>query len=122
MDAVDSTGMVVTVSVWAQRINIDPPRSVVVLEPVERTTACVTFDSTVSAIVVIYISLPRGTKARAGFRYIRVRTHPGKYCNLIIIIPGLEYLYWNFVKGPDKSGIQLTSLFLCAVFLPCLYL
>ena len=58
MDAVDSTGMVVTVSVWAQRINIDPPRSIVVLEPVERTTACVTFDSTVR-VTHNYISLGR---------------------------------------------------------------
>ena len=67
MDAVDSTGMVVTVSVWAQRINIDPPRSVVVLEPVERTTACVTFDSTVRATHA-YIFLSQGSISAMGTR------------------------------------------------------
>ena len=53
MDAIDSSGMVVTVSVSAQSLNTEPPRSVIVLEPVERTTACITFDSTVSESVMI---------------------------------------------------------------------
>lgn len=49
MDAIDSTGLVIPISVWTRRVpSSDTPRCIVVMEPVERTTASVTFDSTVS--------------------------------------------------------------------------
>ncbi len=49
VDAVDATGLVIPISVWVKRLNSDEgPRCLVVMEPVERTTANVTFDSTVS--------------------------------------------------------------------------
>ena len=44
----DASGLVVPISVWMQKIKSEQPRCLVVMEPVERTTAKVTFDSTVS--------------------------------------------------------------------------
>ncbi|XP_076325891.1 PAS domain-containing serine/threonine-protein kinase-like isoform X2 [Tachypleus tridentatus] len=46
MDIVDSDGDIIPVSVWIQRLLVDDePRCLVVMEPVERTTAVVTFQS-----------------------------------------------------------------------------
>ncbi|XP_022236748.1 PAS domain-containing serine/threonine-protein kinase-like, partial [Limulus polyphemus] len=46
MDLVDSDGDIIPVSVWMQRLIVDDePRCLVVMEPVERTTAVVIFDS-----------------------------------------------------------------------------
>ena len=36
------------VSVWVKKLDLTEPRCVVVMEPVDRTTAKVTFDATVS--------------------------------------------------------------------------
>ncbi|CAH1774481.1 unnamed protein product [Owenia fusiformis] len=47
MEAVDSTGLVIPISVWMKKMDYDgEPRAVAVMEPVERTTANITFDST----------------------------------------------------------------------------
>ena len=49
MDAVDSSGLVMPVSVWIKKLDVESAdRCLVVIEPVERSTATVTFDSTVS--------------------------------------------------------------------------
>ena len=49
LDAIDSTGLIIPVSVWVRKLDIDDvDRCVVVMEPVERSTASVTFDSSVS--------------------------------------------------------------------------
>lgn len=46
MDLIDSDGEVVPVSVWVRKLDSDSePRCLVVMEPVQRTTAVVTFDS-----------------------------------------------------------------------------
>lgn len=46
MDLIDSDGKVVPVSVWVRKLESDSePRCLVVMEPVQRTTAVVTFDS-----------------------------------------------------------------------------
>lgn len=46
MDLIDSDGEVVPVSVWVRKLESDSePRCLVVMEPVQRTTAVVTFDS-----------------------------------------------------------------------------
>jgi PAS domain-containing serine/threonine kinase len=51
MDAVDSTGLVIPISVWTKKLPPSkPPKCIIVMEPVERTTAKVTFDSTVSVL------------------------------------------------------------------------
>ena len=54
MDAVDSTGLVIPVSVWIKHLEThgvsdatSSPRCVVVMEPVDRTTATLFFDSKV---------------------------------------------------------------------------
>ena len=49
VDAIDATGLVIPVSVWVKKLNTTEgkPRCLVVMEPVERTTAKVIFDSTV---------------------------------------------------------------------------
>ena len=66
MDAIDSSGLVIPVSVWVKKLPSSPsvseqvadvagcevssePRCLVIMEPVERTTANITFDSTVSS-------------------------------------------------------------------------
>ncbi|XP_064652931.1 PAS domain-containing serine/threonine-protein kinase-like isoform X2 [Lineus longissimus] len=47
MDAVDSSGLVIPVSVWIRNLKSDgEARCLVIMEPVERTTAKVTFDMT----------------------------------------------------------------------------
>ena len=51
--------------------------------------------------------------------YYRIGTHPGKpgkYCNLIIRIPGFEY-----TEILSKENLDYEPIF-GAVFLPCLYL
>ncbi|KAK8767546.1 hypothetical protein V5799_005675 [Amblyomma americanum] len=46
MDLIDNDGKVVPVSVWVRKLESDSePRCLVVMEPVQRTTAVVTFDS-----------------------------------------------------------------------------
>ncbi|CAN8027257.1 unnamed protein product [Ixodes persulcatus] len=46
MDLIDSDGEVVPVSVWVRKLDSDSePRCLVVMEPVQRTTAAVTFDA-----------------------------------------------------------------------------
>ena len=48
MDAVDATGLVIPVSVWVKKLDTEEGRCIVVMEPVERSTASVRFDSSVS--------------------------------------------------------------------------
>ena len=43
-------GLVMPVSVWVKKLDSTEPRCVVVMEPVDRTTAKVAFDATVSFI------------------------------------------------------------------------
>ena len=42
-------GLVMPVSVWVKKLEAQDPRCVVVMEPVDRTTASVSFDSNVSS-------------------------------------------------------------------------
>ena len=49
VDAVDKNGLVLPVSMWIKRLELDrEPRCLVVMEPVERTVATVKFDCNVS--------------------------------------------------------------------------
>ena len=50
MDAVDSSGLVIPISLWVTHLPVEStePRCLVVMEPVERTKATVTFDGSVS--------------------------------------------------------------------------
>lgn len=58
MDLIDSDGKVVPVSVWVRKLESDSePRCLVVMEPVQRTTAMVTFDSTRGQILTADKSL-----------------------------------------------------------------
>lgn len=48
MDAIDSNGLVMPISVWVKRLEQEAePRALVVMEPVERTVAMVTFNAEV---------------------------------------------------------------------------
>ena len=51
MEAIDDSGLVIPVSVWIKRLDTEAPRCLVVMEPVERTTAKLTFDATVSTSI-----------------------------------------------------------------------
>ena len=55
MDAIDSTGLVIPVSVWVRRLDTESARCLVVMEPVERTTARAIFNSSVSLSHTIVI-------------------------------------------------------------------
>lgn len=58
MDLIDSDGKVVPVSVWVRKLESDSePRCLVVMEPVQRTTAVVTFDSAKGQILTADKSL-----------------------------------------------------------------
>ncbi|ELT87971.1 hypothetical protein CAPTEDRAFT_201682, partial [Capitella teleta] len=46
MDAIDSSGLVVPISLWVRRLDTSEPRCLVVMEPVDRYSAVLTFDST----------------------------------------------------------------------------
>ena len=52
MDAVDASGLVIPISLWVRSLDTAEPRCLVVMEPVERCTAAVTFDSKVSCLVL----------------------------------------------------------------------
>ena len=47
MDAIDASGLVIPVSVWVRKLDMEEARCLVIMEPVERSTAEVTFDSSV---------------------------------------------------------------------------
>lgn len=52
MDATDSNGLIMPISVWVKRLEQETEhRAVVVMEPVERTVAMVTFNTEVFQIV-----------------------------------------------------------------------
>ena len=53
MDAIDSNGLVMPISVWVKRLEQEAePRALVVMEPVERTVAMVTFNAEVIFIML----------------------------------------------------------------------
>ena len=50
-DAMDSNGLVIPISLWMKKLTSDDnPRCLVVMEPVERTSATFSFDSKVGAL------------------------------------------------------------------------
>ena len=47
MDAKDSSGLIIPISVWVRKLGTEAPRSLVVMEPVDRIVANIRFDGKV---------------------------------------------------------------------------
>ncbi|MGH0146823.1 UNVERIFIED_CONTAM: hypothetical protein FKN15_024073 [Acipenser sinensis] len=102
VDAVSSDGVEIPVSVWVRRLNDEGRRCLVVMEPVERISASVTFGESVDAVSSDGVEIPVSV-------WVRRLNDEGRRC--LVVMEPVERISASVTFGESGRILSCDTLF-----------